>query len=654
MERNMLFREISADNENLKSKFNPLMSFEFSRSDIAKYQNFIKPHIKTNQNANSLTDLLFYQLHPELEGRKLKVTDKASLKNEWINIYKQIVRPLLSGKDTRQASPTKSVTSKWLDVFKDATRNKVEFLIDGEETFRSIANTIKTANKKGHFIYILGWMLDIKFELIKYDKSSTLQALLTKAANNGVEVRMLIWDNPGDEYSQIRPQIEELNKPPISIKAFLDTATYSSPQTIQNIAKATATLKGLYAMKGVTVAAVIYLKKLDKQINKYLAVKSVGSQHDKVVIVKGESGLTAFCGGIDFNRNRFIDHRNSKTNQPAGYHDVQCKVEAGAGAYKILQKFILRWENHPQARHIKLLGDNEVPAVFNAGNPFHFAQIVGTYNIPGGIIGTPDRSLEYAYRSIIRLSKEYIYIEDQYLVNRDVAKRLNTKIKESNFKKLIIVIQDPLETADMLFPNKMRKAFTDDLFANTTPAQKDKVILLMLDSQNAKIKGYHPGLHTKLLIADDEIAIIGTANVNRRSFTHDSETSVVVFDSDDAQPKFAKQLREAVWKHYLSYPANNPAFVNNIVNNMNYWRLLGNSSNPFVPLRSMLSPYRAANNDLDQRIMSAVNSPTVKLGTLLLGGPLTIPLSYLAKKDLSNKLKVTVPLLWDYIIDPEN
>jgi len=650
MERDMLFREILLVGEKLKSKFNPLMNSEFSESDIAKYQGFIKPHTKDNKNANSLTDLLFNQLHPELKNRKLKVTDPENLKKEWRDIYTQIVRPLLDQIDNRTASPVKSVTSKWLGVFKDATLNNVEFLIDGEDTFKSIAATIKTANKKGDFIYILGWMLDIKFPLIKNEADSTLQNLLTKAANNGVEVRVLIWDNPGDEFSQIRPHVEELNKAhTTNIKAFVDTATYSSPATQNNIKKVTTALKILYTTKGIVPAAVLFLTKLDAQINKYLGIKSVGSQHDKVVIVKSESGLTAFCGGIDFNRNRFKDYRKGKTNQLAGYHDVQCKV-VGPAADNILKKFILRWQNHPESGKkgvVELLGDAKTPAIHTGGgNQLRFAQIVGTYNVPDGIIGIkPDRSLSEAYFNIIKKSKEYIYIEDQYLVNREVAKRLNAKIKETDFKKLIIVIQDPLETADMLFPNKMRGFFTDDLFAGTTPAQKDKVALLMIDSQKAKTKNYHPGLHAKLLIADDEIAIIGTANVNRRSFTHDSETSVVIFDADDTQPKFAKKLRLAIWKEYLSDRA--------YEGYLEKWEIFA-QLNFIYGIPSMLSPYRVANNDLDERIMSAVNSGNVNLATALLGGPITIGLSYFAKKDLRNKLDVAFPLLRDYIIDPEN
>lgn len=100
MERNALFREILALNENLKTTFESELSFEFSEQDIAKYQDLLKPRIKTNKDPQKLTNLIFYnQLHPELKGRKLKDTDKEQLKNDWTNIYYQIVLPLLGHKN---------------------------------------------------------------------------------------------------------------------------------------------------------------------------------------------------------------------------------------------------------------------------------------------------------------------------------------------------------------------------------------------------------------------------------------------------------------------------------------------------------------------------------------------------------------------------
>ena len=655
MERDILFREISAVVGNLESEFKSPASHEFSQNDIARYQDFIKPYVKTNRDANSLTDLLFYQkLHPELKGRKLKVTDKESLKTEWRNLYRQVVRPLLANAGQGGTAPVATGQSRWTGVFKSAARNKVDYLIDGESTFRSLADTMRTATREGHFIYILGWMIDIDFELIKGDPASSLLSILTRAAGSGVQVRILIWDNP-TYHPNIERNVNRLNAEHQNIKAFVDTATYSTPATIKNIAETARRLKQLKTNIE-TVATIINpllavnlklrFAAIINKIDKFLGIRSAGSQHDKVAVINGESGLSAFCGGIDFNPNRFRNYVDNKA-VPSGYHDLQCKVENGSGAQAILQKFRLRWQNHPRTgpgAGGNLTEVKETPAVYQSGEPFRFAQAVGTYNTPPGIYGQQDRSLQHAYFKIVENSKEYIYIEDQYLVNLSVAGKLNAKIRERNFKKLIIVFQDPLATGDMLFPNRKRKEFKDALFKNTTTAEQQKVALLMLDSNRAQSKGYHPGLHSKLLIADDEIAIIGTANLNQRSFTHDSETSVVVFDDERtaAEKKFVKNLRIAIWKEYLS-----DDFFKPYASMVSNWEWFANiHSNQYLP--SMLAPYRAANNDLDQEIMSAVNSNKVTIAAAVLGiNP------GLLRTTVIQSLAALVPLLWNQIIDPE-
>ena len=49
---------------------------------------------------------------------------------------------------------------------------------------------------------------------------------------------------------------------------------------------------------------------------------------------------------------------------------------------------------------------------------------------------------------------------------------------------------------------------------------------------------FHESVHSKVIVIDDEVAIIGSGNCNRRSLTWDSETSMVIIDPA------AKRIRE--------------------------------------------------------------------------------------------------------------
>ena len=71
-------------------------------------------------------------------------------------------------------------------------------------------------------------------------------------------------------------------------------------------------------------------------------------------------------------------------------------------------------------------------------------------------------------------------------------------------------------------------------------------------------------VHAKVVVVDDVWAMVGSDNLNRRSWTHDSELSVSVLDSvrDDREPtdpagtgdgarRFARDLRLGLWREHL-------------------------------------------------------------------------------------------------------
>jgi phosphatidylserine/phosphatidylglycerophosphate/cardiolipin synthase-like enzyme len=60
-------------------------------------------------------------------------------------------------------------------------------------------------------------------------------------------------------------------------------------------------------------------------------------------------------------------------------------------------------------------------------------------------------------------------------------------------------------------------------------------------------------IHSKTWIFDDELAIIGSANCNRRSWEHDSEVAAVILDTRkvDGGATFAQALRMKLWAGHL-------------------------------------------------------------------------------------------------------
>src|SRR5262245_30496418 len=105
------------------------------------------------------------------------------------------------------------MANKWkkLESLKDAKRSNASFLLDGEEYFTSLIQAIESAKTKDHYVYILGWMLDVKFSLTPNQvNEETLFTVLKSAARRNVEIRILISDNLNPEYAEKLQEYKQL------------------------------------------------------------------------------------------------------------------------------------------------------------------------------------------------------------------------------------------------------------------------------------------------------------------------------------------------------------------------------------------------------------------------------------------------------------
>jgi hypothetical protein len=168
-------------------------------------------------------------------------------------------------------------------------------------------------------------------------------------------------------------------------------------------------------------------------------------------------------------------------------------------------------------------------------------------------------------------------------------------------------------------------------------------------------------MHAKTLIVDDEIAIIGSANLNQRSFTYDSETSVVVFNDGESKKNFAATFRRKTWTDFLRVKSNAPGpgeldtfaaqgLLPAIVQN-------APTHNAFI-LYSAFVKDSSDQEDLDDRIINYLSNMTVNgfkvsfpTGTLSLSaGDKKILDKFVISEDSIHEIFDT---LWENIIDPD-
>jgi phosphatidylserine/phosphatidylglycerophosphate/cardiolipin synthase-like enzyme len=387
------------------------------------------------------------------------------------------------------------------------TGNRVTPLIDGAETFSAFYAAITTARERGHYIYLLGWWLDLDQPLVLSNRESTMGVLLGIASDErNVQVRVMLWDQflSGRKNSREVDYVNKLRNG----AAILDNNT----------------------------------------------VHKWGAQHQKVLLVKGRQGLIGFCGGIDVNRDRVHVVPSSKGSP---YHDVHCRIE-GPGANGLADIFVQRWLAHPKHGELdkkaKLLGiSDRVPPGFAGPAPENTqsVRIIRTFNcVSGGKSCAKELSVRSTMLAAIAAARKYIYIEDQYLINFQAAVALGEALK--NLQHVTVVFPHS-DLVDVPQAWAARKAF---IAAVQSGGRPDQVRVFFRIGPAGEAPGApHSYVHAKTWIFDDELAVIGSANCNNRGWTSDAEAGAAIFDRDASMSSknfsFAQRLRIRLWAEHL-------------------------------------------------------------------------------------------------------
>ena len=281
-----------------------------------------------------------------------------------------------------------------------------------------------------------------------------------------------------------------------------------------------------------------------------------GVHHQKVWIVRNGTELRAWCGGVDFNPNRtdYPDGTDDpgRTRRPgrpvrrgSARHDVEAEL-TGAGAadlYGIVQE---RWNAHPR-RPRRITLPPPPSAAIGAPSTPHRTRILTTYADPrayAGLGGPPypfaptgsTAVRDFLVHAIDR-SQRFIYLEDQYLVDEEIARHLAAAMP--HLDALIMVISRSEEVSKELFQVwDRRRRFLAHLAPHAA-----KVATVASEQY----------VHAKTWVFDDEVALVSSANVNRRSMTHDSEAGVAF--GDVTGPGEVKRMRERLWARHLGAAA---------------------------------------------------------------------------------------------------
>ncbi|MBI1378963.1 MAG: phospholipase [Frankiales bacterium] len=422
-----------------------------------------------------------------------------------------------------------------------STGNAVRPLVDGGEYFPRLLEELR-ATRSGDHVYLADFRGDLQERL---DGPGTeIGRVLADASERGVLVFGLLWR--------------------------------SQPRVFEQSEEANAEF-------------VRHIDEHDGDVLLDSRTRRAGSHHQKLVVIRRPGDPAhdvAFVGGIDLGLSRGDTHDHDGDPQvmefPRAYgprppwHDLQAEVR-GPAVHDLEHTFRERWygsstldvpspvrQLYDRAYHAGALTHRPLPEPLpEDGTPRGgcAVQVLRTY--PARLRRYPfaphgERSIAAAYRKALAQARSFVYVEDQYLWSRSVAAVFAEALRAHPGLRLVVVLPRFGDREGRLA--EAAEHGRSEAVRVLRAAGGDRVRVYDVENE----QGTPVYVHAKVVVVDDVWAMIGSDNLNRRSWTHDSELSIAVLDAehDDRAPtdpagtgdvarRFARDLRLRLAREHL-------------------------------------------------------------------------------------------------------
>jgi cardiolipin synthase len=252
-------------------------------------------------------------------------------------------------------------------------------------------------------------------------------------------------------------------------------------------------------------AAGIEVYPFSKVIFYLLANRINYRNHRKIVVIDGQTG---FVGGINIS-DRYINNKKNKLY----WRDTHVRID-GPGVYYLQYTFITDW-NFCCQKKLKPVTEFFTPC--NVIKQGMLVQIAASG--PDSI----EPSILFSILEAIHLAKKELLITTPYFIPGD-----------STLNALRMAALGGVDVK-LLVPEKADSKIV-------TAASKANYNLLL--QAGVEIYLYKKGfIHAKTLVADSELSMVGTANMDYRSFELNFEVNAIIYDE-----AFSKKLRNVFYE----------------------------------------------------------------------------------------------------------
>jgi phosphatidylserine/phosphatidylglycerophosphate/cardiolipin synthase-like enzyme/uncharacterized membrane protein YdjX (TVP38/TMEM64 family) len=394
--------------------------------------------------------------------------------------------------------------------------DRAAFLIDGAAYFEALADSIEQAQKT---VLIAAWDIDSRISLLRRGDAESTPARLGEFLNekakrtSELQVYVLTWDFP-------MLYIREREWLPIFNLGW----------------------------------------KTHRRIHFHLDDEHpIGaSQHQKFVVVDNR---VAFCGGFDLSNSRWDTPRHrpddARRKNPDGkpytpFHDLQMIV-AGEAAAALGELFSDRWKWATGDRIHLNESESVDPWPHHLKSDLDDIPVAISRTLPAYKDREEIREVEKLYIDGIAAAQKIIYIENQYLTSHKIAGALVDRLSQKQGPEIVLVL--PRQSSGWLEQSTM-DALRARILENLIKSDHHDRLRVFYPALGVKETSVY--VHAKLMIVDDRLAIVGSANLSNRSMGLDSECCLAVEAKDDTPTAEAiTVLRNRLLSEHLETPIDN-------------------------------------------------------------------------------------------------
>ncbi len=281
------------------------------------------------------------------------------------------------------------------------------------------------------------------------------------------------------------------------------------------------------------------------------------SHHQKVVVI---DDALAFVGGLDLTHGRWDtpehraddQRRKDPDDRPCPpFHDVQMAVD-GPAAAALGELVRERWR--------RATGREPSSGGRAGGDPWPPQLDADMTEIKVGIARTlpaydacpPAQEVKQLYLDAIGAARRSLYIENQYFSAGQIADAMARRLAEADGPEIALV---------------SRRRDSGWLEENTMGVLRARLHHRMREAdRHGRYRAFYPSVpglgdsfvnvHSKLMIVDDDLVTIGSANLSNRSMGLDTECNLVIDAAGDARLRRAiRALRHRLLAEHLGVDA---------------------------------------------------------------------------------------------------